>query len=159
MQNINFKRVWGDSEYQNQIIDFWNLLNVLPKEVNPEQRAKLAVMIALAEGEKIVGVSTAERVKVTYLNNNHFYNYRTLIDPAYRIPGLVDKMAVDSIDFLESIFTKSETDCIGVITLIESTRTRALKRKVVYAATGLTLIGHTPKGAEIRIKYFKGATV
>lgn len=155
---VVFKSVWGDSSEDERVIAFWKGLNALPAEVDPIQRARELVFVAYAKKE-VIGVTTANRILVKKLNNNPFFNFRVLIDPKYRIPGLVDKMCVLTRDFLEALHKEKKTDCIGMITLVQNSRLKSFRNEAVWPSSGFAYIGRSKAGHHIRILYFKGVYV
>lgn len=157
--NILFKNVWEkDLDLKERVKKFWSDLSVLPDNVNIEERARQLVFVAVDE-DKVIGVTTAHRARIPKLNNNHFYNFRTLVHPKYRIPGLVDKLAVLTRDFLETLYISGQSDCIGLITVIENEQLKQERREAVFSSTKMFFIGQTKAGHHIRLYYFKGAKI
>ncbi|QSE96215.1 hypothetical protein [Fulvivirga lutea] len=150
---------WKTTKYNEQIIDFWQRLNALPDGVNPFHRVEETVFVATNSDGEVIGVTTAVPKQIAHLNQLWFFNFRTMMHPEFRIPGLVDYLASETINLLEQDYLQGKSECVGVITLIEDQRVQKIKRKAVYTATGLTFVGYTKNKAEIRLKYFKGATI
>ena len=150
--------IWQQSEHYAEVIQFWKDLNALPPQVKPEKRAEELVMVARANG-KVAGVTTAFRSKIGFLNDNHFFVFRILIHPDHRVPGLASKLTVKTRDFLESLYTEKQTDCIGMIVYTDKKELMTLRREAVWRASKMVFIGTTREGKHIRLYYFKGARI
>jgi len=158
VQTLKIINIWKDPQWKQPIQEFWQSLGVISSSEELIKRAEQLAFVAIDE-DQIAGVTTAVETKINHLNNNYFYNFRALIHPSYRMPGLVDKLAVETIEFLESEYLQGKSACIGVITLIENDQMKKKRLEAVYPATGFTYIGHSKNGAQIRVKYFKGAQI
>lgn len=156
--NVVFKNVWKDSSIHEQVLLFWESLNALPSQVNAKDRARQLVYVAINEG-KVVAVTTAHEVNVKHLNNHIFFNFRVLIHPEFRIPGLVDKLCVLSRDFLQSLNKQGDSKAIGMITMAENKYLQQHRNEAVWPSSGFTFIGYSKAGKPIRICYFKGVEI
>ena len=156
--DIVFKNVREDSSVHEKVIAFWKELQALPPQVDPNERAKQLLFVA-ENNDEVIAVTTTHRIHVKSLNNRPFFNFRVLIHPSFRIPGLVDKLCVLSRDFLESLWLEKQTDCIGMITLAENKHLQLHRNEAVWPSSGFTFIGFSKSGSPIRILYFKGAQV
>ncbi len=154
--SISIVNTYKSDKYHQSVTDFWNSLQVLPANIDPKERVQQLVHVAL-EKQNVIGVTTAERTRISHLGNQYMYAFRVLIHPDYRKPGLHEKLTLETRNFLESLYQKGETDCIGLITVVQNKSYQKNKRKLVYPATKLFLIGQAPDGNEIRAFYFKGA--
>lgn len=157
---VEFKILWEleERETRKAILNFWNGLNALPNTIDPEERLKEVVYVALMDNQ-VIGVTTAAMVRMKRLANNLFYNYRVLVHPKFRIPGLVDKLGVLTIAHFERLFAKGETSCIGMITLIENEAYKSNRREAIWPSTGFVYIGDSSAGHPIRVRYFDKAKV
>ncbi|MEQ8926242.1 MAG: hypothetical protein RLO81_10545 [Fulvivirga sp.] len=155
--DIEFKEVWQDQKSMPSSIDFWD--SIFEQSTFNTQKRSKQVVYHVFSGKEIIGLSTAEEVALHNFENNTFFNFRMLIHPNYRIPGLADTLAVKTLNFLEELHLNIETSAIGVITLIENKRILENKTTVFYPATNLMFAGYTNKGAQIRLKYFQGARI
>lgn len=153
------KNVWKNEVAKEAAIQFWKQNGMQWTDEQYVKRAEQLVYVALNDNEQIVGVTTAVPTAISGLNNLKFFNFRILIDKDFRIPGLLDKMAVETIDYLEELYINNQTDCIGVITLMENEKLNNLRREAVLPSTGFVFIGNSKNGAQIRVKYFKGAKI
>ena len=158
--NIIFRNIWAqdDEALKEKVMTFWTTLQAIPSNVDLKTRANELVIVAM-DGEEVVGVTTAQRSKVKQLNDNYFYAFRTLIHPNYRMPGLVDKLAVLTRDYLDSLYQAQKTDCIGLITLVENEQMKQQRREAIYPSTGFVFIGKSKAGHHVRVCYFPGAKI
>ncbi len=156
-QSITFKNVFKDNQLQKDAVSFWN--QVVPNaKFDRQERSKHVVFMAYFNQQPIA-VTTAQPKLITKLNNNYFYNFRILIHPEYRIPGLLDKLSQSTIKYLEDLYLENQTECIGLITLIENTQLNEKRREPIYPTTGFVFIGFSKKGFQVRVRYFKGAKI
>ncbi|MEM7107116.1 MAG: hypothetical protein AAF519_02735 [Bacteroidota bacterium] len=155
---VKFVLLWDQEKslYHEKIIDFWKKLQALPANTAAEDRLKEVVYVAVSQGE-IIGVNTAIEAKVPHLSNGLFMNYRILIHPKFRIPGLVDKMGVLTIQYFDQLYQTGAIRSLGVITLIENQWYKENRREAVWPSTGLTYVGDSAAGHHIRLRYFEGA--
>lgn len=157
-REVHFNQVWGNSEESQLVIDFWNRLKALPEEEDAFKRSKQVVFIAKHEN-KVVGVTTAHPIQVQRLNDNYFYNFRVLIDPVFRAPGLVDKLCVLTREFLSENRKHNGVYCVGMITLVQNTHLKKYRNEMVWPSSGFTFIGKSNAGHHIRILYFDRAYI
>ncbi len=156
-REFNFVNVWEDSEGYQASVAYWNELFQIPS-FNLDDRAKEVVYHVLYHDE-VIALSSAQKIRLPEYNNHWFYNFRMSVMPKYRLPGLADKLCVQTISFLEQLSKTENSSVIGVITLIEGKRIQKLKRNVIYSASGLVFGGYTKNGMQIRLRYFKGAMI
>ena len=155
---MEFINIWEKSQYHSEVIAFWKDLKVLPKNVDANDRAKELVMMVKEQGQ-VIGVTTSYRIQIHPLNHKYFFSFRILIHPKYRIPGLSSKLTVMTRDFLETLFVEKKTDCIGLIVFAEKKEFLKSRTEAVWRASKLTFIGNTADNKQIRVYYFKGATI
>ncbi len=157
-EKVKFVVAWEKPEYSREVIDLWNRLKALPPGINPHERAKQVVYLAYVDN-LLIGITTAQRINYQRLLNAPLFSFRILIHPKFRIPGLLDKMSVETIKFLENLYQTHKTDCIGVLTLVENKRMRTHRREAVFPSTKFAFIGQTKEGFDVRIRYFQGASL
>lgn len=156
-QKLQLQNVWKKQEAQALSVDFWDRI-LLKSGFDKGERAKEVTYHVLMDNI-VIGVSTIKEIQVPNLANNYFFSFRMLIDPQYRIPGLADKLILETFNFLEDLYAKGQTQCIGIITLIENPNLLKVRKEVVYPTSKLALAGYTKQGKQIRLRYFKGATI
>ncbi len=158
-----FENLWlkPDSPVHHQIRQLWKKHFPSLSEEQVDKRLNQVVFAVQTKAGEVVGVSTAFRAYVQQLRN-HMYAFRFFIDPAYRIPGLMEVILVKTRDFMEEI---SQTDgpedkrCIGMITLVENERIMKYRTEAIFPASKMVYIGNSPKGYQIRAYYFKKALI
>mgnify|MGYP006902067558 CR=1 FL=1 len=156
-QNIEFIDAFKEKSLHPDVINFWN--EVIPQaDFDREKRVKHLVTVAKHENS-IIGVTTGEPKKIPMLNNNSFFNFRTLIHPSFRMPGLIDKLSLVTIARLENEFRTGQTPAIGLITLVENEALNQQRREPIFPSTGFVFMGYSKKGFQIRVRYFKGAKI
>lgn len=140
---------------------FWkrNLPSVTEEQINT-RLFQVVIVASTPEGE-VVGVSTSYKAHIKHLKNN-FYAFRCLIEPNYRIPGLMEVILLRTRDFMEEISQTDEPEgerCIGLITLVENDRIMKHRTEAIWPASKMVYIGNSPKGYHIRAYYFKKALI
>ncbi len=153
---MEFDLVWKDQTAKTLSVAFWNEVLKSPT-FNLHERAD-EVVFHVKLSNRIIAVSTAKEILAKEFNNNPFFSFRLLIHPAFRIPGLLDKLSVTTIEFLERLYIEQKSSCIGVITLIDNPDLLK-RREAIFPSTGLTMAGYTKAGRQIRVRYFKGARI
>lgn len=146
---------------QEEVVSFWDENKMLKPGFSSEERARQVVLIIRRQQDKkIVGVSTAALVTFKQLNNNKFYLYRSIILPGYRHPGLTSKVIVETRDCLEEYSKQDLSDrCIGLLTFVENPRINQYRREAIWPASKMAFIGVDKEGRQIRVYYFRGATI
>ena len=158
MSKLTFDSVWKhqDQMLTDEIIATWNRLGVLPPGVDGRIRAQQVVFVVRNEARKIVGISTAYHLRSEQLRSP-MLAFRAMLDPDYRIPGLLQKLFNVTFDQLEMSSYEMFPRPLGVIVEVENPN--LLKVKKAVTSTGLTFIGFSPKGFPIRVKYFRNAQI
>ncbi len=161
MPDLAIDNVWTkvSGNLQREIVEFWHSNNMLPPNVNADERARQVIFTVRHEG-KIVGLTSADLVKFKQLNDNLFYLFRMVVLPPFRLPGIESKLAVMSRDLLES-YARSQTtnQSIGLLVFVENPVLREKRNEAVWPATKLVYIGSDKQGRHIRVYYFKGVTI
>src|SRR4051812_32408113 len=99
---LKIENIWQRSlpENREEVVKFWSENKLLPPGVSPEERAKEVVLVVRDESGNIAGVSTAMHIRFKQLKDNYFFAYRSVLLPQFRIPGLAQKVIVDTRDIL-----------------------------------------------------------
>ncbi len=145
----------------DEVISFWESNQMLRSDSTLQERVRQVVFLVRDTATlKIVGVSTAGLVNFKQLNSNIFYLYRSIILPAYRYPGLADKLTIETRDYLENFNrTVSENKAIGILVFVENLKFQQFRREAIWRASRLAYIGTDKSGRHIRVYYFKGARI
>jgi hypothetical protein len=158
---IDIGNVWMkvNPELENEIVEFWTAHRMLPPEVNARERARQVVLTVRHEG-KIVGLTSADVIRYRQLNDNIFFLFRMVVLPEYRIPGIESKLIVATQAILEAFAEKQTVNkCIGILTFVENPKIITKRREAVWPASKMVFIGNDKAGRQIRVYYFKGATI
>jgi hypothetical protein len=159
---IKIENVWRKSvpKIREEVIDFWKVNKLLPAGVSPEERALDVVLILREESGGIVGISSAFHIQFKQLNNNYFFAYRSVILPSHRIPGLAQKIIVETRDILEEYAkTMTENKCIGMVSFVENKGVMEKINDAVWPSSKMVYIGNDKQGRQVRLYYFKGAMI
>lgn len=159
---INIENVWRkvSSQMREEIISFWTKHKLLPPQVSAEERITEVALVARNEVGHVVGISSAGQIRFKQLNDNHFFTYRSVLLPQYRVPGLPQKMIVETRDILEDYASKMIINkCIGMLTFVENPQIMKNINEAVWPSSKMVYIGHDKLGRQIRVYYFKEATI
>jgi len=160
---VYWENIWQSMspELVQEVISFWDEHKMIRPGLSTEERARQGVLVIRSKTEsKIIGLTTAGVVNFKQLNGNNFYLYRSIILPAYRHPGLPDKLIIETRDFLEAYNKKvTENPCIGILAFIENPRYQQFRREAIWPASQMAYVGMDKQGRHIRVYYFKGATI
>jgi len=159
---IKIETVWRKSlpQMREEIIKFWDENKLLPPGVSAEERAREVVLVARNESGNIAGISSAMHIQFKQLNDNYFFAYRSVLLPQYRVPGLAQKMILETRDILENYAsTMTENKCIGMVTFVENKGVIEKVNYGVWPASKMVYIGNDKQGRQIRLYYFKGAMI
>ncbi|HXV24451.1 MAG TPA: hypothetical protein VED46_09345, partial [Alphaproteobacteria bacterium] len=141
------------------VIAFWKRLDALPPRIAPEERVKELCTLAYREDE-LIAVSTMVLDMLPQLRAR-FGFFRCLVAPEHRRQGLAYLLGVHC-GHLLSAWSKlnPEEKVLGMATIVESPALDEFSKAPVWPApgvNGLTLIGYTTKGRQIRVSWFQHA--
>jgi hypothetical protein len=158
---LDITYVWKNvtPDLQKDIIDFWVSHQMLRPETDTQDRAQ-QVVLTVRHNSKIVGLASADVVSFHQLNDNIFYNFRMIVLPEFRIPGIESKLIVETRDRLEA-YTQKQTNTkpIGMLTFVENAELIAKRNEAVWPASKMVFIGKDKAGRHIRVYYFRGARI
>lgn len=161
LQPLEISNVWTrvDHELESDIIAFWSEYKMLPPGADANDRAGQVVLTVRHQG-KIVGLTSSDVVRFRQLNDNIFFLFRMVVLPEFRVPGIESKLIVTSRDILEAYAEKQTMNkCVGMLTFVENPQLIAKRREAVWPASKMVFIGNDKAGRQIRVYYFKGATI
>jgi hypothetical protein len=161
LPQLDISYVWRNvtPDLQKDIIDFWISHQILRPETDAQERAQ-QVVLTVRHDRKIVGLTSADLVSFHQLNDNIFYNFRMIVLPEFRIPGIESKLIVETRDRLEA-YSQSQTNTrpIGMLTFVENVELKAKRNEAVWPASKMVFIGMDKAGRHIRVYYFRGARI
>lgn len=158
MREVSFVKFENDETQRRDVTSLWDSFSALSSNVDRDKRLQEIKFLAY-KNEQLIGVSSAARVIINQIENKPFFNFRIMVNPELGIPGLLEKLGVTTIDWLEDQFLQGKTDCIGVVTLVENPEYKKHRRQAVWPATGFVFVGKSAKGHHVRVRYFKGALI
>lgn len=160
MESLRFECVWQNiSAPETRLVEeMWRKYNAVEGEQMIATRAKQIVFVVKNQLGEVGGVSTARPVRVPFLNNHFFYEFRCFIAPNFRAPGLDSLLARKTKGYLEQQ-RESVSKFKGLVMIVENEALRNQRTKAVWPASGMVFAGYTSKGHHIRVGYFKGARI
>jgi len=159
MPGIDLVPAWrrDDPKVIADAIALWRRLGALPDGVDVDARARELCAAAYA-GDELAGIATAAIGPLPALPGCRFAFFRCLTAPAYRRLGIARSLAVFSRDELERWSAADPQERLhGMAAVVEGRNLAELGRLPVWQHSGLTLIGHTRDGRQIRLCWFRHA--
>lgn len=159
--DIRLVDVWRreNAKVAADAIAFWKRLEALPRGTDPEQRVKELCTVAYRGGE-LIGVSTIVLDVLPQLKAR-FGFFRCLVAPDDRRQGLAYRFGVHCRNLLAAWSQRHpEEKVLGMATIVESSGLDEFSKAPVWQSpgvNGLTLIGYTAKGRQIRVSWFEHA--
>jgi GNAT superfamily N-acetyltransferase len=155
---IDVRIAWrrDDPEIERDAIDYWRRLGNLPPDAAPEERAK-EVVLAAYDKDRIVGITTAE-VGILPQVRTRLAMLRGSVDPEYRRTGIGLAMYPKSLHALESWATANPAEGVkGIGGIIEAAELADAQRVPYWPTVRNGLIGFTPDGRQIRVRWLRDA--
>lgn len=147
-----------DEALQSDARALWRELSVLPEGVDPDLRAEEIVSAAYVE-DSLVAVSTAFIREIEFLKAR-FAMFRCVVAPAFRRHTLARVVAGHSRGVLEAwSYEHPEERVSGMGAVVQNADILNSPRRPIFRTSGLTLVGYTPKGEQIRVAWFNHARV
>ena len=140
------------------VLEFWRREKAIGDEAQSRQRLKEIVLHARDDNDEIAGVCTAAAVTLPRLGQPMYY-YRTFIGAKWRHTILFLHLWNRALEILEGYARNHGFPCIGVVIELENTRFGENGRDPVWSKSGFTYIGRSQRGHDLRVRYFKGATL
>ncbi len=159
MSDISIAPAWrlNDETIERAAIEFWTRLNILPPGTAPAARAKELVAIARQSSE-VAGVATASIEALPTLRSR-LAMVRCAVAPPYRKSRLASELIAGSQPILERWSLDNPSALLQGIGIVLEADLGDKARQPVWPRTGLTLIGYTPQGKQIRVAWFRHARV
>jgi hypothetical protein len=142
-----------DSELEADAIAFWERLGNLPRGVDPAARAKELICGCYRDG-RLIGVATAELFHLESVRAR-FAMLRAAIDPEERRSHAATTMTYYARNFLDKwSAAHPEEKLAGLGAVLEARELSELGREPSWPESGLTVIGFTPQGQQVRVSWF-----
>ena len=152
--------VWPEITDQDSLdlMAFWKDEGAIPDETQAKARLKQVVMLARDADGAIAGVCTALPMKPPQLGQPMYF-WRAFIAPKWRTSRLIYSLLMDSFDVLEASARERDFPCIGVLLELENSRFGKVFRKAEWTKPHFIFIGKSPRGLDVRVRYFRGANL
>lgn len=142
---------------RESVKDFWRRNNILPAEIDPEERARQLAMVCLNSDGEIAGVSTVYK---GFLNGHGLTNgspephifFRTFIQPEDRVPYLVEKITVSTYLALDAKPTMKRFQ--GMVIIPDNPKLLRPGLRKRFAKEKFEIIGKTQRGIDVYCRYF-----
>jgi hypothetical protein len=149
--------VRGDltEERAGEILDFWSRSGAFPGEAARE-RLPDVVCVAIDDAGEVVGVNSVEdRMAPTV--GRRLWVYRRLL--AEYSDDLSSAMFNAAFEALAEEFEGGDAGPIGLCIAVEDREAIARHPEAIWPETELVFAGHLPDGRQLRLRYFRNATV
>lgn len=151
MTEFRFVTAWKkrDPKIEADVLAVWRAHNILPAHANVEERLKQLCVIAYA-GEEVAGISSVEMAIYPPLRRV-FGFFRAFTLPQFGRQDIARGLAVHCRDVLRDwSLAHPEREISGMMAIYQA---QGMGRRPV-GVSGLTLIGYTPEGYQVRLKWF-----
>jgi hypothetical protein len=158
MSDLEITSAWrlNDNNIERQAIQFWDTLKILPPGIEPEARAKELVAVARLGGE-LAGVATAAIEDLPFVRSR-FAMFRAAVAPQHRRSHIAYEILIYSRQVLERWSREHPDQNVkGMGVVLEAQLLRA--NEPIWPENGLTLVGFTPLGQQIRLAWFDHARI
>lgn len=152
-----WKRV--DAGLREELLAFWKANRAIGDDAQASRRADQAVCIARGGDGALCAVSTAE-LKVLPRLLQPMYYYRLFLAKSVRGQDQVIPFFNKAREVLQAYNAGlPQPESLGVLLELESRFLAAYYKRTYVAEADSTFIGYSPKGQQLRVSYFEGATL
>lgn len=155
MADLVIKGAWkkGVSKYEQDAIELWYRLKVMPPDQTAEARAKELTAVAYAD-DRLVGITTASIDVLPKLRAKFAMN-RVLVDPEFQSQGALGPLMQQAFRDVESwAVANPDVGLAGLAGIREQISSDPVLNRPFNATSGTTLIGYTDAGQQIRVRWF-----
>jgi len=145
-------------EENEAVLAFWRAEKAIGDEAAAKKRLSEIVLHARTESGEVAGVCTAVPMTLPRLAQPLYY-YRTFVGEKWRKTRLVVLLLKRAFELLEGHAVKNGYPCIGVIIELENARFAENGRMPVWPDVDFVYIGKSQRGFDLRLRYFRGATL
>ena len=157
---LRLVEAWQKQDFalETAAIGFWRSIGVLPSRVDERERARQLCVIAYAEGE-VAGLATLV-LRVIPQVKSKLAMFRCSVSPVHRRLGVAAALAVASRDISQAWAREHpEQELKGMGCVVQGAELSEKKEQAIWPLSGLNLVGYNTRGEQIRVVWFKGATV
>src|SRR5262245_60008523 len=144
-------------ELQAELVEFWARHNAIPDAERAKARALQAVCIARNAQGALCGVATAMLRIIPRLRQPTYY-FRQFFAPEMRGQQQARPFFQEACRILEA-GNRQKPESLGILLAIENQGLNPHFAKAVGPSTGAVFIGYSPRGFQLRVIYFEGATL
>ncbi|MGA7296127.1 MAG: hypothetical protein WBW92_01285 [Rhodanobacteraceae bacterium] len=150
--------VWPEITTQDaeDLLAFWKREGAIPDESQARARLKQVVMLARDADGEIAGVCTSLPMTPPQLGQPVFF-WRAFVGKQWRHTRLIFNLLTRSFSALEDYACGNDYPCIGVLLELENSRFREVFQRAEWRKTHFVYIGKSPRGLDVRVRYFRGA--
>lgn len=155
---VQYHAVWPECppDWQDRVREFWRSQGLLTDEAEIGRRLRQICCLA-SLSDRLVGVSTARLALIPQLRASFFF-FRCAVLPEFRQQGVARALAVRCRDTLSDWSRRNpEAHACGMATVVESPLLSEFAKLPQWPASGLSLIGYTEQGQQLRIVWFEHA--
>jgi len=143
-----------NSQFEQDAIEFWKRLGVLPANVKPEERAKELVVVAYRDG-RLVGLQTAALARLEQVRAR-LAMLRSLVDPEYRRSRISFALTLYARDVIERwSIEHPEERVAGLGAIVEAAQFAGREKEPFWPNTKFGVVGYAPDGRQIRVSWFE----
>jgi hypothetical protein len=151
--------VWKavDDDTRRELVEMWTGTGAITDRAVAAVRAGQAVCIARDADGALCGVATAVRRVFPRLRQPMYY-YRQYFAPSIRGRRHATAFLNESRRVLEAYNAAlPRPECLGVLVELENPQLAAIYDRVVIPEVGMTFIGYSARGLQLRAAWFDGA--
>ncbi|HUD41111.1 MAG TPA: hypothetical protein VMR06_03850 [Dokdonella sp.] len=137
------------------VLAFWTREGAIAEAAVREARVREVVLHARDAAGEVAGVCTARPLTLAQIGQPLYY-WRTFVGARWRTTRLAYALLQRSFALLEAQAATRQPACIGVLLELENPRFRDRGRAPVWR-NGYVYVGRSPRGLELRVRYFRGA--
>ena len=142
----------------DDVLALWSSEGVVA-EAAARRRIDQVQLVAVADGSRVVGVSSAFLEQKPRLRVD-LWNYRTFVASSYRHSTVAAQLLFGNLELLEGRFVSGvDTRAQGILFELENEDVMRGLNVAVWPRTGYTFIGENTSGAHVRVRWFEGARV
>jgi len=143
-----------DRQIELDAIAFWTRLNLLPPDVDPEQRARELAAIAYKDG-RIAGVTTIALTRVEQVRAR-LGMLRGAVDPEFRRSHVGMALFFFTRALIEQWSMEHPQERVaGLGAVLQSPDLAAWEKQPFWPISRFGLIGFAPDGHQIRVSWFE----
>jgi hypothetical protein len=146
-------------ELVDELAAFWVTHKALASGEQGQRRARQAVLVARDADGAVCGVATA-MVRVLPRLRQPMYYYRQFFAPRVRGQALAEGFFDRAKQVLQAWNASlPQPESLGLLLEIENRQLAAKFDRAYMQRTDSTFIGYSPRGLQLRVSYFEGATL